>query len=191
MGKWIRIFGFLFCHDKTSVISIEQTSWKFSSLRRATRNSYPTHVAPSVTFPFPKVNFFNEQKRTTAKTKNYCSWQLKPGFWNSTIVVSCPQFGGRSAWFQPMGNKREWHVGCHAKRRRWCFFSGRCFLPCEFQRNVNIFLLRYDVNVAMWPFSCQLCLPHMGSQGCPNGFSPAFILMLHCRRYILRRCCET
>ena len=38
------------------------------------------------------------------------------------------------------------------------------------KRNVNLFLLRYDVNVAMWPFSCQLGLPHIWVKAVPMVF---------------------
>lgn len=91
---------------------------------------------PCCTFrhlPLSKGRLFNEQKRSMAKTKNYCSWQLKPGFWNSTIVVSCPQFGGRD-----MVNLVN-HGKQTRMTTRWCFFPGHCFLPSEFQEECQSF----------------------------------------------------
>jgi len=82
MGKWIRIFGFLFCHDKTSVTSIGQTNLKFSSLRRpAQLISKTSHVA-LLHLPLSKGQLSNEQKRTMAKHKKLLqlaieTWVLK------------------------------------------------------------------------------------------------------------------
>ncbi len=141
---WENGFGYLACCSVMINTYIKQKTWN-SLLSEDLSNSYPRfpmlHQAP-----FQRSASINEQKRMMAKTKYYCSWQLKPGFWNSTIPIisSYPQF--REAWTGTLRITCWMKIGvmpCMKLHQtntwlgRWDVLFWAGFRLCEFQRKVS------------------------------------------------------